>query len=332
MKAVVKWGLGTVAALLVLIVALYVGTRGDYQVAALVTQDDALPSRWVAGVQLHLKHEEGPPGAQTIVVLHGGPGGDFRSLLELSALSDTHHVVFYDQRGSGLSERVLAEQLTLDGYLEELDEVIALMSPQRPVVLIGHSWGAMLASAYMGAHRDKVAGAILIEPGFLDMEGKQSWEARSANYMSGGPYVQQAILNGFRAAHVTGPDDEASDDFLIGRMVGVFANHPENPYHCGTGYTAPGWRFGALASALWRDAPERDLGQVARGAKYLGPVLLMAGACNDWTGPSLQKRHAALFRNAILTVIPEAGHNPIWDNPDATIAAIRTFLANLSGR
>ncbi|WP_267886179.1 hypothetical protein [Thalassovita gelatinovora] len=30
---------------------------------------------------------EGPPAAQTIDVLHGGAGGDFRSLLGLSALA-----------------------------------------------------------------------------------------------------------------------------------------------------------------------------------------------------------------------------------------------------
>jgi proline iminopeptidase len=73
------------------------------------------------------------------VVLHGGAGGGFRSLLGLSALSDTHRVVCHDQRGAGLPERVPAELLTLDGYLEELDAVIALTSPDLPLVLIGHS-------------------------------------------------------------------------------------------------------------------------------------------------------------------------------------------------
>jgi len=328
MKAVWKWGLGTLAALFVLILALFVGTRGDYPVAALVTEDSALPSQEVAGVRLHMRTLEGPPDAQTVVVLHGGAGGDFRSLLGLSALSDTHRVVFYDQRGAGLSERVPAEDLTLDGYLEELDAVIALTSPNRPVVLIGHSWGAMLASAYLGAHPARVDRAVLIEPGYLDAEGKAAWETRAAAYMSGTAYAWQAILNGFRAAHVTGPDDQASDDFLIGHMVGVFTNHPQNPYHCGAGYTAPNWRFGALASAVWRDTPDADLERIAQGAGYQGPVLFLAGACNDWTGAPLQARHAALFANARLEVIPEAGHDVLWDSPGAAIPVLRAFLGD----
>ena len=172
MMSVLKWLLAGIAGLVSLVVTLFVAMRGDYPVTALVTEDGTLPSKEIAGVKLHMRIVVGPPDAQTIVVLHGGAGSDFRSLLGLSDLSDTHRVVFYDQRGAGLSERVPAELLTLDGYLEELDAVIALASPDRPVVLIGHSWGAMLASAYLGAHPDRVARAVLIEPGYLDAEGE----------------------------------------------------------------------------------------------------------------------------------------------------------------
>lgn len=326
MRTIFKWALGTLVVLVALTLALFVGTRADYSVATLVTEDHTRPSQDIAGIRLHLQIEDGPPDAQTIIVLHGGAGSDFRSLLGLSALSDTHRVVFYDQRGAGLSERVAAVRLTLDGYLEELHAVIAMVSPDRSVVLIGHSWGAMLASAYLGAHPDRVDRAILIEPGYLDAEGKAAWEVRAAQYMSGAGYLWQAILNGFRAAHVTGPDAHVSDDFLIGRMVGVFANHPDNPYHCGEGYTAPNWRFGSLASALWRDAPEADLDRIALGTAFSGAVLFLAGDCNDWTGASQQSRYAAGFPNAELRAIPEAGHDVIWDNPGAAMPVIRAFL------
>jgi proline iminopeptidase len=326
MMSVLKWLLGGIGVVVALVVTLFVATRGDYSVATLVTDDSTLPSQQVAGFRLHMRTVDGPPDAQTVIVLHGGAGGDFRSLLGLSALSDAHNVVFYDQRGAGLSERVTADRLTLDGYLEELDAVIALTSPDRPVVLIGHSWGAMLASAYMGAHPDRVDRAVLIEPGYLDAEGLLAWGDHGAAYLSGGPYLWQAILNGFRAAHVTGPDGHASDDFLIGQMVRVFTNHPENPYHCGAGYTAPSWRFGALASAEWRHASPSDLDRIARGTGYQGPVLFLAGGCNDWTGAPLQSRHAARFADGRLEIVPEAGHDVIWDNPGAALPVIRAFL------
>lgn len=327
MKRILKWSAIMLACLVVVITALFVGTRGDYPLARLVTDDASLPSQMVAGIQLHMRVVEGPETAPTIIVLHGGPGGDFRSLQALEALSDQYNVVFYDQRGAGLSERVSADRLTLDGYLEELQGVIDLVSPDGPVNLIGHSWRAMLATAHMGRKPDSVRAAVLIEPGYLDAVGYQAWRAESQKYLSGIAYWREAVLIGFRAQHISGPDHAAADDFLIGHMVGVFTNHSENPYHCGDGYTAPSWRFGAQSSDAWDTAPAADLDRISAGAaSYAGPVLLLAGSCNDWIGEALQVDHAAQFSNATLAVLPNAGHDVVWDNPDATLLVLRSFL------
>ncbi len=331
MKRFLLWPAGVVLGLGLVFLGLVLGTRGDYPVAPLVTADPARPSVLVDGVRLHLRVVDGPEGAPTILVLHGGPGGDFRSLQALDALSDQYRIVYYDQRGAGLSERVAASRLTLDGYLRELAGVIDLVSPETPPILIGHSWGAMLAAAYMGETPSGVARAVLIEPGYLDAAGRAAWEARSQTYMSGPGYGVQAVLTGFRAQHVTGPDAEAAQDYLVGHMVGVFANHPDNPYHCGTGYSAPSWRFGALASATWRAAPDADMDRIgSRLAGFAGPVLLLSGACNDWLGP-LQDQHQTRFQSARHQGIPAAGHDVIWDNPAASLAAIRAFLDEGAG-
>ena len=318
-------GVLTVACI-ALFVMLFFGTRGIYVVAPLVSEDAMLPSVTIGGVQLHLRQIDGPAGAPTIIVLHGGPGGDFRSLLALSALSETHNVVFYDQRGAGLSERVSAEQLTLNDYISELNSVKRRVSPNAPVTLFGHSWGAMLATAYLGQHPEDVTAAVLIEPGYLDSAGKSAWDEVASRYMSGAKYWAEAVLTGFRAQHVNGPDPAAADDFLIGHMVDLFTNHPENPYHCGDGYTAPSWRFGATASQVWMDAPDAIIDRlVADVRSFGGPVLLLAGECNNWLGP-LQNTHLQLFANASFQIIPNEGHDVIWDNPKATLVAIRRFL------
>ncbi|MCE8546022.1 alpha/beta hydrolase [Ruegeria pomeroyi] len=314
------------AACIALVVLLFFGTRGTYVVAPLVTQDDGLPSAMVGGVKLHLRQIDGPAGAPTIIVLHGGPGGDFRLLLALSALTETYNVVFFDQRGAGLSERVPAEQLTLSDYISELNGVKRLVSPNAPVTLIGHSWGAMLATAYLGQHPEHVTAAVLIEPGYLDRAGKSARDEVASRYMSGTGYWAEAVMTGFRAQHVDGPDPAAADDFLVGHMVGVFTDHPENPYHCGDGYDAPGWRFGAMASRAWSDTPDAVVDRLAaKVRRFDGPVLLLTGECNDWLGP-LQKTHLQLFANGSSQIIPNAGHDVIWDNPEATLDVIRRFL------
>lgn len=331
MRQVLRWlsvGLLTVAAAgLVLFAALWVGTRGTYSVPALVTGDPTLSAAEIGGVRLHLRIVEGPPGAGTVIVLHGGPGGDFRSLQALAALSDTRRVVFYDQRGAGLSERVAAEALTLDGHLAELAAVIDHVARGQQVSLIGHSWGAMLAAAYLGQDPARIGGAVLIEPGYLDAAGRALWQREARRFLSGPAYAGTAVLTGFRSMHIDGPDPQARADFLIGRMVRAFVDHPETPYHCGDGYTAPSWRFGALSSETWSRADGAAIDRIGAGAKaYEGPVLLMAGACDDWLGAPLQTRHLRRFSDARLAVIEAAGHDVVWDNPEAALAAIRSFL------
>ncbi|NKX44459.1 alpha/beta fold hydrolase [Roseicyclus persicicus] len=328
MRRILRWVIGLTGAVLAIGVGLVLATRGDYPVPALVTGDPSLPALEIAGIRLHVRVVDGPPGAPTVIVLHGGPGGDFRSLQALAALSDSHRVVFYDQRGAGLSERVPAGALTLDGHLAELAALIDHVAPGGPVALIGHSWGAMLATAYLGAHPGRIDRAVLIEPGFLDAAGRDRWTEESRRYMSGPGFLGAAALTGVRAVHVDGPDRHARQDFLIGRMVRRFAGHPDNPYHCGHGYDAPGWRFGALSSETMGRAPASQIDRIAAGAAaFDGPVLLLAGACDDWLGAPLQSRHAARFADARLVVVPGAGHDVVWDNPEDALAAIRAFLA-----
>ena len=323
-------GVGSVVgAALAGFVALYVSTGGDYKVPETVVDDESLPSVTVNGYQFHAE-TFGSPENQTVIVLHGGPGGDYRSLLSLKALSDGYFVVFYDQRGAGLSERVPAEDLTLEEYLKDLDAFVNKFGDGNVVNLIGHSWGAHIASAYLGYAPEKVNKTVLAEPGYLNAEEKREWDEFYKSLLSGIDYTWYSIRAGFAAQHVDGPDKYAPEDFLVGqRILPYFLNHPDNPYHCpGEKYTAPSWRFGSTASeAVLNNASRDDLNSLSdHASSYEKPVLFIAGECNTWIGPSLQEKHAKLYPNARLEVISDAGHDTFWDNPEETIEVIRSFL------
>ena len=74
-----------------------------------VTEDPSLPAIEMNGARFHVQ-TFGNPANPAIVFLHGGPGGDYRSLLRLGerqnaySLADDHFLIFWDQRGSGRSE------------------------------------------------------------------------------------------------------------------------------------------------------------------------------------------------------------------------------------
>lgn len=300
---------------------LYARARGDYTVLPTVADDLSLPALEIDGYRFHLE-THGDPTNPTVIVLHGGPGADYRSLLALSELADTHHVVFYDQRGAGLSERVPAESITASVMLDDLGRIADRFSPTDPVSLIGHSWGATLAAGYMRQHPDRVAAAVLAEPGYLDPAEYELWQQRYDDLMKRWDTTKLMIQAGFEAQHVDGPDDHAADDYLVGqRVIPAFLNHPDNPYHRpGQPYTAPSWRFGKAAS----DALTGET--FGTTTDFDGPILFPAGADNDWIGEPLQRRHAERYPNAELAVVPDAAHDMVWDNPTDTIAIICHFL------
>lgn len=318
---------GLAAALVLAALALFFTTSGQYSVAATVVDDASIPHIEINGVRLHAE-TFGDPSNPVIIVLHGGPGGDYRSQLGAKSLADTNFVVFYDQRGAGLSERVAAEELTVPLYMAELNAVIEKYSPDRPVTLLGHSWGAMLAAAYLGEAPDKVARAILLEPGFFTGEEMQDWMVQAKPYMSGLGFYKQATTIAFQSLHVSGPDARAGQDYMMSEIIHEFANHPENPYHCpGEDFDAPAWRFGATASQTAGKTGAAEIELIAKGAEsYPGPVLLLAGACNDWIGEAAQRVHLSFFQHGELKIVPNSGHDMIWDNPDETLPLIRAFL------
>lgn len=318
---------GLIGAVILAVLILFFSTSGEYSVNATVVDDASLEQIEINGVRLHAE-TYGDPSHPVVFVLHGGPGADFRSLLGAKSLADTNFVVFYDQRGAGLSERVPAEKLTFASYLAELDAVIDKYSPNRPVTLLGHSWGAMLATAYIGLAPEKVSRAVLLEPGFFSGEEMQAWTAKAKPYMSGLGFFKNAIVFGFQSMHVSGPDGDAGEDYMMGKIVHQFASHPENPYHCpGEEFDAASWRFGATASKIAGKTDPAEFDRIVQGAKtFQEPVLLLASACNDWIGEGLQRIHLSFFQKGELKVVANSGHDMIWDNPDETLPLINAFL------
>ena len=309
--------------------ALYISTDGEYDIPATVSDDPKLPRIEINGYTFHAE-TFGDSANPVVIVLHGGPGGDYRSLLGLQALTDEHFVVFYDQRGSGLSERVPAEELSYQVMLEDLDAIVDYYSKGKPVYLVGHSWGGMLASGYLGYAPEKVAKAVMAEPGFLNAQEQIEWQDYYRDLTSNPGFLWRAIRAGFAAQHVEGPDEYASADFLVGaNILPYFENHPDNPYHCpGEPYDAPMWRWGNTAStAIQSKASEAVLDSLsAHAGEYEKPVLFLASECNTWIGSELQTKHAEMYPNSQLAIISNSGHDMVWDNPDETIEIIRAFL------
>ncbi|MDX8353816.1 alpha/beta hydrolase [Cognatiyoonia sp. IB215182] len=322
--------LAAIAATGVLLFAFgYLATMGEYGVRQTVAEDPSLPSVELNGALFHAQ-DFGDPSQPTVIVVHGGPGGDHRALLPLQALEDWYHVVFYDQRGSGLSARVSAEQLNLDTFVADLDAIVALYGRGQPVHLIGHSWGGGLAAIYTARHPQKVDRLVLAEPVPLTPR-----MAEAAGIVYGASLDPEILLSGlrfwFQSLHVDGSDSHARSDYLFTRM----APRANPEHHCSGAMNSPDtamWRMGTLAIQSVMASILDEEGRLQSGlldgiGNYADEVILLVGDCSSLIGPAFQEQQMMLFPAARMAVIEEAGHMMFIDQPAASVAAIRAFLA-----
>ena len=319
------------ASILVIVAGIYFMTRGDYQVAETVEMNSSIPKIEINGTKFHAE-TFGDRSNPTLIVLHGGPGHDYRSLLPLKKLSDEYFVLFYDQRGTGLSSRVEADELTVESSVADLAAIVDRYSYGRKVNLIGHSWGGVIATLYLAKNRERVDHLVLAEPPFLTQESAKTFRKKMR------PEFSHRFLYGglkllFQSLHIDSPDSEARDDFFFAKYRYIqIDNNPLSGFDCGND-TMPQpvvmWRYGsAVNSAMLNDLAERDYTTGVEGGikTFDDKVLFLTSECNRVTGIKHQAEHVKLFNNAEQIIVKGAGHNMFSEKAEESINAVRDYL------
>jgi proline iminopeptidase len=297
-------------------------------VPATVKEDPSLPSIELNGARIHAE-TFGNPANPVIVFLHGGPGGDYRDLLRLAqrhegySLADEYFLVFWDQRGAGLSQRVGKEQLTIDTYVADLHALANRYSPGRQVNLVGLSWGGMYATRYINQYPQRVAGAVLIEPGPLNGVAMERLKDDIMEFDLASEWLNDvAWSNQFFSA-----DGHARLDYE--RMLG--ARHGQPKFGLSRTDPEPSWRMGAFASRYIMEDGQDGNGRfdydfTTNLGAFTTPVLFIAGALSQVLGESLQQQQVRHFPSAALEVIDGAGHDVAWVKAPQVVTQIRTYL------
>lgn len=314
-------------------IVLYLTNTPEYSVLATVADDASLPRVTIRDVTFHAE-SFGNPEDPVAIVIHGGPGGDYRNLLILKSLAeDGYFVVFYDQRGTGLSPRVPKEELTLQSSVEDLGRIVEHYGQGRKVALIGHSWGGIIAAYFLAEYPEKVSRAVLAEPGVLTTKEFQEFveimQPRKSLKM-----FFFLVRAWFSSLHLAGPDADARMDYLVHEVMSYPDDNPMNAYWCGN--TPPSeasqiWRVGAKATqAIIEGARQLD-GTIAMPSldglrNYTDEVLIIASECNTLIGVERQKDHLKLFPDARLAIIKNAGHFMFTDQPEQSLRVLRDYL------
>lgn len=159
------------------------------------------------GTALSLLHG-GDPDAEVTVLLAHGYALDHRCWEPIAGLLPTAvefpvRVIAYDHRGHGRSSAATKRTATVERLGDDLAELIDLLVPDGPVVLVGHAMGGLVALALCARHPElvgpapegRVRGLVLMSTG----AGEMAAEVRAATGMavesgSGVPSVVNKLM------------------------------------------------------------------------------------------------------------------------------------------
>jgi proline iminopeptidase len=133
---------------------------------------------WSVEQDIKLYHFSDGTG-KSVLVVHGGPGYPIRSSLPgLKPLTGRYRFIYYDQRGCGKSARpidrfassnyfenvkTLDRTLGLGAQIADIERIRRILGEEK-LTILGHSFGAFLASLYAAEFPENVRALILVAP------------------------------------------------------------------------------------------------------------------------------------------------------------------------
>ncbi len=309
---------------------LVMGMASCVQIPKTIQFDESLPYTEIDGYKFHTE-VFGSPESTPIIVVHGGPGGDYEYLKSLKSLAQDYRVIFYDQRGNGLSPRVDKENLTLENNLDDLHSIVQHFSGEEKVKLIGHSWGGMLVAGYLSTHPEKVSQAVIVEPGMLNPESAKAFVADMKESQS---ISDMLALIGYITVYplVSKNDGHEGFDYVMTKILN--RNKPGAPYQC-EGESMPpnifkrgGYEaFNNMLKPVMDDPSSFTYDLTEGMSKYSGDIMLISSECSLF-GYEFQKKHhiPSLPAQTVHVKAEGMGHNMLTLNSEWSLNVLSGFF------
>jgi pimeloyl-ACP methyl ester carboxylesterase len=252
---------------------------------------------WQGRVPLRVRVEGAGPA---VVFFHGPWGLTWGPFLDALARSFTVHAPEHPGTTPGEPDTIQQVDTLWDLILcyDELLERLGL----RDVMLVGHSFGAMMACEVAAMQPSRVRRLVLIDPIGLWRD-----DAPVINWMLLAP--QELPAHVFRQ-----PDGPAAKALF---------SVPDDPEEGAQARTRLAWAMGATGKFIW---PIPDKGLRKRMHRITAPALLVWGESDRLVPRAYAKELAGRLTEARLEVVAGAGHAPHLEQPETTARLVQAFL------
>lgn len=248
-------------------------------------------------------------------MLHGGPGAHHDYLLPgFDRLARRRCLIYYDQRGGGRS--AVPREVPV-GWREQVADLEALRQHWglARLTIAGYSWGGLLALLYAIEHPDRIERLALVSPAPVWRAARAEFERRFAE-RSGSPVIT-TMRDELRASGLATRDPEAYRRRAFELSVAGYFHDPAR-----TRDLTPFRITGRTQQAVWESLGEYDL---RPSLAFLGFPALVVHGIEDPI-PLESVRELADLLGAAFIPIPDCGHVPYVEAPEAFVAALDPFL------
>lgn len=290
----------------------------DLPVSALKAQWASPPSQFVTvhGLQLHLRDEGPRDDSLPILLVHGTSSSLHTWQGWTDSLRTTRRVIRFDLPGFGLTGPASDGDYRMDAYVRSVIGVMDALGVLRAVIG-GNSLGGGVAWHVAVAHPERVAGLVLVDA-------------------VGYPFVSTSVPIGFRLARI--PVLNLLIQRLLPRTVveesvrNVVGDPSRVTPELVQRYYDITRREGNRAALVARFRQSGNDTDTTAIRTITVPTLVLWGGRDRLIPPENAARFGRDVVGSRVVMFPELGHVPHEEDPAATLAAVRPFLAVLTVR
>lgn len=238
-----------------------------------------------------------------LFVQHGGPGADhsyFRPFID--ELGEVAQVVYVDHRGTGRSSDAPLETYTVEQMADDLDELRRYLGIDK-IVLLGHSYGGMVAQVFAQRHPGSLEKLILSNtaPDWGFWEEAQEIAERIAT-----PEQKEIYKELFEGA-ITNQEEY---DAWWAKCISLYFREPRPEIFEAFAKRGKG-RFEVASYMMANELP--GFNAYDGLDRITVPTLVIAGAYDWITPPSQSERIAERIAGAQYALLENSGHQAFAD-------------------
>ncbi|WP_194832428.1 alpha/beta fold hydrolase [Nocardia sp. XZ_19_369] len=243
-------------------------------------------------------------------------------------------MVFYDHRGHGESGQAHPSTYTIDQLGHDLDAVLRTVAPTGPVILIGHSMGAMVVLAYARLFPEMI-GTRIVGVGLI------AGAANGITEVGLGRFLKRRAVNSLQVAVVRAPRVMQGSKRLSRRIFEPIIRAANS----GTRKVNP--RMVAVATAMLNDTPLLTMSSFLASLitfdetatlHRLGaiPALVLAGTADIVVPFAHSVVLASQLAGSQLVPLEGAGHSVIFERAEevalSIVGLVDQVVASLRGQ